>query len=393
MKELNINTKVGIVGSGTMGMGIAQVAATFGHNVFLYDINKDALENAKQKLINLFNRLVQKNKFTGDEAGSILNKINFVNDLNRLNECGFIVEAVTENLEVKQRLFTSLEKIVQTETVLATNTSSLSITSIASSCKDYSRIIGTHFFNPPPLMPLVEVVPGLLTSEEITGAVIKLMNDWKKIPVIAKDTPGFIVNRVARPFYGEALRILEEGIADAATIDRAMKVVGKFKLGPFELMDLIGNDVNYKVTETVFEQFYFDPRYKPSITQKRMIEANLLGRKTGRGFYDYSENAVHPEPNKDENLAIEIFFRILSMLINEAADAVFMNIAAVEEIDLAMTKGVNYPKGLLRWADEIGIEKVVKRLNLLNEVYGEDRYRVSPLLKRMAKQKQKFYNS
>jgi len=374
VKELNKNTKVGIVGSGTMGMGIAQVAATFGHNVFLYDISKDALENAKQKLINLFNRLVQKNKLAGEEAESILNKINFVNDLTRLNECGFIIEAVTENLEVKQKLFTSLEKIVQTETVLATNTSSLSITSIAS-CKVYNRIIGTHFFNPPPLMPLVEVVPGLLTSEEITRAVKNLMNSWKKIPVIAKDTPGFIVNRVARPFYGEALRILEEGIADVATIDRAMKEIGKFKLGPFELMDLIGNDVNYKVTETVFEQFYFDPRYKPSVFQKRMVEANLLGRKTGKGFYDYSGNAMVPEPNKDENLAIELFFRILSMLINEAADAVFMNIATVEEIDLAMTKGVNYPKGLLQWADEIGIEKVVKRLNLLYENYGEDRYR------------------
>jgi len=392
VKELNKNTKVGIVGSGTMGMGIAQVAATFGHNVFLYEISKDALENAKQKLINLFNRLVQKNKLAGKEAESILNKINFVNDPNQLNECGFIVEAVTENLEVKQKLFTSLEKIVQTETVLATNTSSLSITSIASACKKKERVIGTHFFNPAPLMQLVEVVPGLLTNKETTQKVKELIIEWGKTAVTVKDTPGFIVNRVARPFYGEALRIMEEGIADVVTIDWAMKEIGKFKLGPFELMDLIGNDVNYKVTETVFKQFYFDPRFKPSTTQKRMVEAGLLGKKSGKGFYNYTETKTALKPNKDKSLGEKIFLRILSMLINEAADAVFMNVATVNDIDLAMTKGVNYPKGLLGWADEIGIDRIVKRLNLLYENYNEERYRISPLLKKMAAEGLRFYN-
>jgi 3-hydroxybutyryl-CoA dehydrogenase len=199
------------------------------------------------------------------------------------------------------------------------------------------------------------------------------------------------VNRVARPFYGEALRIYEEGIADFATIDWAMTSIGGFRMGPFTLMDYIGNDVNYTVTETVFTAFYFDPRYKPSFTQKRHAEAGYLGRKSGRGYFDYSEGAENPAPNEDALLGQQILDRILAMLINEAVDAVFLNIGSKEDIDLAMTKGVNYPKGLLCWADEIGLDVVLNRLEDLFHEYGEDRYRPSPLLRRMVRDNERFF--
>ncbi|MDX1642303.1 MAG: 3-hydroxyacyl-CoA dehydrogenase family protein, partial [Balneolaceae bacterium] len=221
--------------------------------------------------------------------------------------------------------------------------------------------------------------------------VLSLIKGWEKTTVVAKDTPGFIVNRVARPFYGEALRIYEEEIADPATIDCAMKELGEFKMGPFELMDLVGNDVNYEVTDTIFKQFYYDPRFKPSFTQKRLVEAGRLGKKTGRGFYDYENASNNPEPRKDEKIGRQILNRILSMLMNEAADAVFMNIASVEDVDLAMKNGVNYPKGLLKWADEIGLDVVLKRIETLQKMYGEDRYRPNPLLKQKVARGEFFY--
>lgn len=239
-------------------------------------------------------------------------------------------------------------------------------------------------------MPLAEIVPGLLTEKKLAGEIKNLMGRWKKIPVVAKDTPGFIVNRVARPFYGEAIRIYEEGIADIATIDSIMKENG-FKMGPFELMDLIGNDVNCAVTETIWKEFFYDPKYKPSLTQKRMVGANLLGRKTGKGYYDYAEQGTKGK-GQMVNESSQIFFRILAMLINEAADALYYGIATKEDIDLAMTKGVNYPKGLLKWADEIGIEKISETLEKLYLEYCEDRYRPSVMFKKMLREdKKKFY--
>lgn len=251
--------------------------------------------------------------------------------------------------------------------------------------------MGIHFFNPAPLMPLVEIVAAVQSSEEIVSGARALIDSWGKLTVVAKDTPGFIVNRVARPFYGEALRILEEGIADAHSIDWAMKELGGFKMGPFELMDFIGNDINYAVTESVFKAFYYDPRYKPSFTQKRMVEAGWFGRKTGRGFYEYSDDALVIDPNVDADLELEVVSRIVAMLINEAADALYMNVASRDDIDLAMTKGTNYPKGLLSWADELGIGTCVNTLDHLYAEYGEDRYRASPLLRKMYREKTKFY--
>ena len=252
-------------------------------------------------------------------------------------------------------------------------------------------MIGIHFFNPAPLMKLVEIIPAVQTGKETLGRTVDLIQSWGKTTVVAKDTPGFIVNRVARPFYGEALRILEEGLADVPTIDWAMTDLGGFRMGPFTLMDYIGHDVNYTVTETVFESFFYDPRYKPSFTQKRLMEAGYLGRKSGRGFFDYREGVKNPEPTKDKKLGKQIVWRILVMLINEAADALYLNIASRDDIELAMTKGVNYPKGLLQWADEKGINHCVTTLDRLHGEYLEDRYRCSPLLRRMAREGKRFF--
>lgn len=383
--------KIGVLGAGSMGSGIAQVAATAGHEVIIVDSKEAALETAKAKLAKVMNRLVEKGKYSAEEATSIQSRISHGTDIQLFEGCGLVIEAIIENLEIKKTVFNNLEEITDEHCILATNTSSLSVAAIAAACDYPERVIGIHFFNPAPLMPLVEIVPCIQTSDEITNRSKDLIDHWGKVTVLAKDTPGFIVNRVARPFYGEALRIYEEGIADFATIDWAMTELGGFRMGPFTLMDFIGNDINYTVTETVFEAFYYDPRYKPSFTQRRHSEAGWYGRKSGRGYYDYSEGAVKPAPIKDEKVGKEIVLRIVTMLINEAADALFLNIASKEDIDLAMTKGVNYPKGLLAWADQYGIQHVVNYLDNMYDEYREDRYRCSPLLRRMCRGNQTFY--
>ncbi|MEX0904787.1 MAG: 3-hydroxyacyl-CoA dehydrogenase NAD-binding domain-containing protein [Balneolaceae bacterium] len=390
---MSVNKKsiTGVAGAGTMGTGIAQVAATSGHEVFLYDAFPEQLEKSENGLVKILNRQVEKERMSQKQVEGILNRIHFVDQLRDFKKCGIVFEAVSENLRTKKELFTRLEEVVSEECVLATNTSSLSIASVSSALKNPNRFLGIHFFNPVPLMKLVEIIPGISTGDNVVQNARSFISDWEKTTVLAKDTPGFIVNRVARPFYGEALRILEEGIADAPTIDWAMKGIGGFKMGPFELMDLIGNDVNYKVTTKVFEEFYYDPRFKPSFAQKRMVEAGRLGKKTGVGFYDYRDGATNPEPVKDEQLGPKIFQRILAMLINEAADAVFMNVATMEDVDLAMTRGVNYPQGLLKWADEIGPQTVLDWMSALQVEYREDRYRPNPLLKRKVRNNQKFY--
>ncbi len=383
--------KIGIIGAGSMGAGIAQVAATAGHEVFVFDSNQTALERAQANLLGSLNKLAEKGKLDDATAKAIFGRTYFVNELAAFGETGLVIEAIVEDLAVKKSVFKELESIVAADCILATNTSSLSVAAIASACQQPGRVLGIHFFNPATLMQLVEVIPAVQTAPGIAKQAKLLIESWGKLVVMAKDTPGFIVNRVARPYYGEALRILEEGIADIATIDWAMTALGGFRMGPFTLMDFIGNDINYTVTETVFQSFFYDPRYKPSFTQKRLSEAGWLGRKTGRGYYDYAEGAQNPVAKQDEELGRVIFARILMMLINEAADALYMRIASRDDIDLAMTKGVNYPKGLLRWADEIGIENCVHMLDALHAEYLEDRYRCSPLLRKMAKSHQTFY--
>ena len=371
---------IAVIGSGTMGSGIAQVAATAGCIVKLFDLNQEALSKSKNALEVSLSKLVEKEKIDSAEKSRIQGNISYVSSMKELADSDLVIEAIVENLEVKRKVFSELEELVSKDTILASNTSSLSIASIAASCKTPDRVIGIHFFNPAPLMQLVEVIPAVQTSNKVLAKVVQIISDWKKVVAVAKDTPGFIVNRVARSFYSESIRIYEEGMADFATIDWALKTEGGFRMGPFELMDFIGHDVNYIVTETVFNAFYYDPKFKPSFTQKRLLEAGFLGRKTGRGFYDYSKEL--PKPNEDNALAKAIFERVIVMLINEAADTLFLNIASAKDIDNAMTKGVNYPKGLLAWADELGINWCVEKLDALYNEYHEDRYRCSPILRR-----------
>ena len=389
-------TGVGVVGAGAMGSGIAQVAAAHGHAVVLSDAQASAVARARANITAALDKLVEKGKLDRATRDETLGNITFEEkppgaDYSRFRDCALVIEAVVEDLGVKKTLFTALDSVVAPEAILASNTSSLSIASIASACTYPERVIGIHFFNPAPVLPLVEIVPWLGTSPAVTEAARRTIDTWRKTTVLAADTPGFIVNRVARPYYGESLRIHDEGIADFATIDWAMKEFGGFKMGPFELMDFIGNDVNFAVTNSMFESCFWEPRYKPSLTQKRLAEAGFLGRKTGRGYYRYDAGATAPEPTKDAQLGTLIFERVLTMLINEAADAVLYRVASAKDIDLAMTKGVNYPKGLLAWSDELGPTWAFDRLVRLQEEYGEDRYRQSPMLRWVARENGRFH--
>ncbi|WP_288447958.1 3-hydroxyacyl-CoA dehydrogenase NAD-binding domain-containing protein [uncultured Chryseobacterium sp.] len=374
---------VGIIGAGTMGIGIAQVAATNGCKVWVYDANAKQVETATVGLEKTLTKLVDKQKISAEKMTEILANISIATELKDFKDCELIIEAIIENKEIKTKVFTELENYVSESCVLSSNTSSISITSLGAELRKPERFIGIHFFNPAPLMPLVEVIPSLLTEKTLAEKIYNLMKEWGKTPVIAKDIPGFIVNRIARPYYGEGLRIVEENIATPEQVDEAMKTLGNFKMGPFELMDLIGVDVNFAVTTTVYKDYFYDAKYKPSLLQQRMSEAKLHGRKTGKGFYDYSEGAEKPVAQKDDALYQQIFLRIISMLINEAVEAKRLGVANDEDIELAMQKGVNYPKGLLGWGKEIGYAKISETLQNLYEEYQEERYRQSPLLRKM----------
>jgi len=382
---------ISVIGAGTMGSGIAQVAASNGCQVTIVDSSQPALENSKSKLKSILNRLVEKGKINEEQSKSILARIHWTTKMDEISNSNMVIEAIVENLEIKQNLFSEMESLVSDICILATNTSSLSVSKIASVCKLKSRIMGVHFFNPVPLMKLVEVIPTEETDKKLLSEVKSSLEGWGKSVVTAKDTPGFIVNRVARPFYSEALKIYEEGLADFATIDWAMKEFGGFRMGPFELMDYIGNDVNYSATKAVYDGTNHDPRYKPSPIQKKLMDEGLLGRKSGKGYFDYSENAVNPEPNKDEKLGQQIFNRILAMLINAAVDALHLNIATRDDIDTAITTGVNYPKGLLQWADDIGPNSPLEQLKELHTQSGDDRYIASPLLIKKVEEGGTFY--
>jgi 3-hydroxybutyryl-CoA dehydrogenase len=388
--------RIGVVGAGAMGSGIAQVAAAAGHPVVVADATAGAAGKAKATIGGGLYNQVAKGKMTREAVELLLSRIDFhdralTSDYSMFARCGLVVEAIIEDFGAKKALFRGLQDVVGSAGILATNTSSLSVTALAGGLKNGGHFLGLHFFNPPQVMPLVEVIPWQGTEKRVVEGMRDLMKSWGKIPVLASDTPGFIVNRIARPFYGEAIRIAEEGIADYATIDAAMRDLGKFRMGPFELMDFIGNDVNFAVTKSVFEAMFHDPRYRPSLTQQRLVEAGFLGRKSGRGYYSHAKDAVKPAPNADPVLQLLIFERILAMLINEAVDAVHMRVASAEDIDLAMTKGVNYPKGLLAWCEEIGAERVLGWMTRLHEEYGEDRYRPSPLLRKMAADDKKLF--
>lgn len=376
--------KIGIVGTGTMGTGIAQVAAQAGHQVFLYDAQVQVGQQALARIDQNLQKDQEKGRLNSNQAASILQRIAWVDHLDKLRPCDWVIEAIVEDLGVKKQLFSELEKITAPSCLLASNTSSLSISAIASSCTHPERVLGMHFFNPVPVMPLVELIPAIQTDTTRLDLVKAELQRWGKLPVLAQDSPGFIVNRVARPYYTEALRILDEGIADCATIDAAMIQLGGFRMGPFQLMDFIGHDVNFRVTESMYHSCYQEARYRPSLSQKRLFEAGYWGKKTGRGFYDYSKDL--PAPKQDPALQQQIFERILLMLINEAADALSWKIASQEDIDLAMQKGMNFPKGPLQWAEEWGLGRCVAGMDALFEYYHEERYRGSAGLRRLANQ-------
>lgn len=287
---------VGVVGAGTMGAGIARVAAEAGHLVYLHDAKAGAVEEARREMRARLERAAEKGRMTAAEAALILDRVVPCGDLADLSGVGLVIEAVVEDLAVKQDLMRQLEAIVSPEALLATNTSSLSVTAIAAALDDPGRLAGMHFFNPAPVLPLVEIVSGHTTAPEVAATCFATAEAWGKTPVHCASTPGFIVNRVARPFYGEALRLLAEGSADIATIDHLVEGAGRFRMGPFTLMDLVGLDVNLAVSKSVYEQTFHDARFAPSPIQQALVDAGHLGRKAGRGFYDYSPDATQPVP-------------------------------------------------------------------------------------------------
>ncbi|KXK37710.1 MAG: 3-hydroxybutyryl-CoA dehydrogenase [Saprospiraceae bacterium] len=374
--------KLAVIGAGAMGSGIGQVAAMAGWEVYLYDSNVATRAKVLMDISISLGRFAAKGKISQEDSASMLGRIYICESMQTIADADMVIEAIIEDAAIKKSVFQQIEAIVSDRCIIATNTSSLSVTSLASALEFPDRFIGVHFFNPPVLMQLVEVVPAVQTDKDLPLRVVKITESWGKTPVLARDTPGFIVNKVARPFYSEAIRILEEGIANIETIDHAMTQNG-FRMGPFTLMDFIGHDVNYRVTESVWKSFFYDSRYRPSFTQLRLMEAGFLGKKSGRGFYNYQQ----PENNSDniDKSKIEmIFMRIISMLINEAADTVYQNICTAEDVSNAMRLGVNYPKGLLEWGQELGYDNVVGYLDSLHQLYGEERYRVSPFLRRLA---------
>ena len=519
MAALDFSKTVAVIGSGAMGAGIAQVAAVAGYTVKLYDSRPEVVAKALSDIAKALNKLVEKDRMGPEAAAAAIARVQPANVLADVADAALVVEAIVENLDIKRGLFAELEAIVGDDCILATNTSSISVTAIAAQLRRPQRLAGMHFFNPVPLMALVEVISGLATDAAVAQTVYDTAAAWGKNPVHAKSTPGFIVNRVARPFYAEGWRLLNEQAADAATIDAVMREAGGFRMGPFELMDLIGHDVNFSVTQSVFSAYFSDPRFTPSVLQQEMVNAGFLGRKSGRGFYQYGDNAAavplaqaeapQPKPEyvsytiepsavgaashavggvvidalaarlrasgiaiahrkapetrartgaeeapafhcngaavyltdgrsatqraRDNNHPDTVLFdlaldfatakriavscsdqcspaayqsvvglfqaagfavtrlddvpgmavmRTVAMLANEAADTVNQGVCNARAADIAMQKGVNYPRGPLAWADSVGIAQIVTVLQNLAASYGEDRYRVSPLLRR-----------
>ena len=280
---------VAVIGAGTMGIGIAEVAAQHGHQVLLYDVNQDQLQQALIHMEKRLNKRVERGKINADQVRRVMDAMQAVDDVQGLSPADLVIEAIIENLDIKQKLFTQLESICSEQAVLASNTSSISITAIAGCLQKPERFIGIHFFNPAPVMKLVEVISGRRSDPLVIDAIMQLCQDWGKVAVAAKSTPGFIVNRVARPFYGEPLKLYQEGLADFATVDVVLQQAAGFRMGPFTLMDLIGIDVNFAVSQTVYAAMFNDPRYRPSLIQSEMVAAGLLGRKSGAGFYTYGD--------------------------------------------------------------------------------------------------------
>ena len=506
---INVSATVAVIGSGAMGGGIAQVAAAAGHPVKLFDARPHAAAEAIAGLRKVFAKLAEKGKMSAADAHAAGLRLKAVDTLDDVADAALVVEAIVENLDAKRKLFLDLEAIVGADCILATNTSSISVTAIGNGLTHPQRLVGMHFFNPVPLMALVEIVSGLATDRAVAEVTYATALAWGKSPVHAASTPGFIVNRVARPYYAEALRVATEQGASPATLDAIMRDAAGFRMGPFELMDLIGHDVNFAVTSSVFAAYFNDPRFTPSVMQQELVNAGFLGRKTGRGFYRYDAGVLAPVPaleaarpspgrvlfrGTDHQLgavvervaragievarrpdgcggtacievgsarifltdgrtatrrahdteqrdtvlvdlagdfasasrvalaraaqcsdaaydaAVALFqtagyavspiadvpgmiaMRTVAMLANEAADTVNQGICDAAAVDVAMQKGVNYPCGPLAWADAIGLAHVHAVLHNLSTTYGEDRYRISPLIQRKVLARETFHD-
>lgn len=394
---------LGVLGAGTMGAGIVQVAAEAGVAVRVHDPVPGATERARERISRFLARKVEKGELSAQDREAAMGHIQPVASIGELAGARVVVEAIPEDLELKREAFRLLDAAAPAETILATNTSSLPIAQIAAATGRPERVLGMHFFNPVPLMPLVEVVAGPMTDPVIADTIALFARRLGKTPVVAADTPGFIVNRVARPFYLEALRMLGEGAAGVEAIDAAMRGIG-FRMGPFELIDTIGIDVNFAVSQSVHEQFFFDPRYRPHPIQRAMVDAGRLGRKSGGGFYAYDTDGARtgpwpslgrrpdgPPPATLDEQAIAA--RILATIVNEAASAVADGVATPDAIDTAMRLGTGYPSGPLEWGERIGLAHVVHTLDALHAAVPDGRYRVIPLLRALADAGGSFFAS
>lgn len=393
-------TRVGILGSGIMGSGIAQVAAVHGCNVELLDVGPEVVRRAIDEIGKRLDRLVEKKQLTGSEREQVRARLHAAESADSLAGCDVVLEAVSEDLAVKTKLLGRIAAQAAPNTIFASNTSSLSITRIGEAIGMGRRMVGMHFFNPAWLMPLVEIIAGAQTDSAVVEQTAALARSWGKTVVQAKDTPGFIVNRVARGFYLESLRMLEEAVAGIDEIDRTMKQLGGFRLGPFELMDLVGIDVNYSVSSSVWEQLGRPARLLPHPIQARLRDQGKLGRKTGQGFYDYSKDPPAPavavqrrpleEPQAVRQAAAAfvqgatgrsatdvesyVFARVLATIMNEAAMLLDEGVASRADIDTAMRLGTNYPRGPLEWAQNIDCARVAKMLEELNAHAPDGRF-------------------
>jgi 3-hydroxybutyryl-CoA dehydrogenase len=380
---------VGIIGVGAMGQGIAQVAAQAGHEVHLVDAVEGAASAAQTRIGSTLASLATKGRITPVQADAARAHIHVAGSTADLPQCALVIEAIHEDLADKRALFAALAGSQPAGTLLASNTSSLDINGIAQGLPHPERVLGLHFFNPPPLLRLVEVIHGKATSHESLTAAEELMRTWGKTTVRCTSTPGFIVNRVARPFYGEAQRMVEAGVADAATIDFAIREMGGFRMGPMELTDLIGQDVNLAVSTSVWEQTGRDERYAPTDFQRRLVADGHLGRKSGQGVFRYDGAGHAIDASPDKVLAAELasgpiltnpLDRTLAMLVNEAVDLVARNEASAEDVDTAMELGTNFPKGPIAWGTDIGFVVLATQLRQLDAAFPGGRYRPSPAL-------------